>query len=62
VTFILVKIGNLKCDTKVQDERIALTGVTGYKIYTFGKIRVIIPLGKQKIRHTIYVVVTVDFY
>jgi len=55
-TLTLVKIGNLKDDTKMRDERIALTGVTGHKIYTLGKIRATIPLGEQKIRHTMYVV------
>jgi len=51
----LVKIDNLKGNTKVRDESIALTGVTGHKIYTLGKIRATIPLGEQKIRHTMYV-------
>jgi len=55
-TLMLVKTGNLKGDTKMRDERIALTGVTGHKIYTLGKIRATIPLGEQKIRHTMYVV------
>jgi len=55
-TLTLVKIGNLKGDTKMRDERIALTGVTGHKIYTLGKIRATIPLGEHKIRHTMYVV------
>jgi len=40
----------------MRDERIALTGVTGHKIYTFGKIWATIPLGEQKIRHTMYVI------
>jgi len=50
-TLTLVKIGNLKGDIKMRDERIALTGVTGHKIYTLGKIRATIPLGEQKIRY-----------
>jgi len=53
---IFVKFGNLKGDTKMRDERIALTGVTGHKIYTLGKIRAIIRLREQRIRHTMYVV------
>jgi len=40
----------------MRDERIALTGVTGHKIYTFEKIRATIPLGEQKIRNTMYVI------
>jgi len=40
----------------MRDKRIALMGVTGHKIYTLGKIRATIPLGEQKIRHTMYVV------
>jgi len=54
-TLTLVKIGNLKSDTKMRDERIALTGVMGHKIYTLGKIRATISLG-EKIRHIMYVV------
>jgi len=56
-TLTLIKIGNLKGDTKMRDERIVLTGVTGQTTkYIFGKIRATIPLEEQKIRHTMYVV------
>jgi len=48
-TLTLVKIGNLKGDTKMRDERIALTGVTGHKIYTLGKIR-----ATKNMSHNIY--------
>jgi len=55
-TLTLVKIDNLKGETKMRDERITLTRVTGHTIYTLGKIRATISLGEQKIRHTMYVV------
>jgi len=48
-TLIFIKIGNLKGDKKIRDEQIALTGVTGHKIYTLGKIRATIPLREQRI-------------
>lgn len=34
----------------------ALTGVTGHKIHTVGKIRATVSLGYKEIRHTMYVV------
>jgi len=40
----------------MHEERMVLTGVTGHKIHTIGKIRATIPLRNRKIRHTIYVV------
>mgnify|MGYP002716971367 CR=1 FL=1 len=33
-----------------------LTGVTGHKIHTLGKLRATIKLGDKEIRHTVYVV------
>ncbi|KAL6254102.1 hypothetical protein P5V15_014722 [Pogonomyrmex californicus] len=55
-TLILVKMGNLKGNTPVREEQIALTGVTGHKVHTFDKIRVTIVFGNEEIRHTMYVV------
>ncbi|KAL6417838.1 hypothetical protein ACFW04_012495 [Cataglyphis niger] len=37
-TISLIKLKHLKDDTPIQKEKIALTGVTGHKIYTIGKI------------------------
>jgi len=38
-TLTLIKIGKLKGDTQVRKEKMTLTGVTGHKIHTLGKIR-----------------------
>ncbi|XP_071574634.1 uncharacterized protein [Temnothorax nylanderi] len=54
ITFI--KVGKLKDKTKIREKKIALTGVTGHQIYTLGKIRASILIGKETIRHTMYVV------
>jgi len=55
-TLTLIKLRNLKDDTPMREERMVLTGITGHKIHTIGKIRATIPLRDRKIRHTIYVV------
>ncbi|KAL6254796.1 hypothetical protein P5V15_014130 [Pogonomyrmex californicus] len=55
-TLTLIKVGNLKGNTLMHEERLALTGVTGHKIHTLGKIRAMITLGDREIRHTMYVV------
>lgn len=55
-TLTLIKIGNLNGDTVMREEKMALTGVTGHKIHTLGKIRATITLGTREVRHTIYVV------
>ncbi|KAL6263056.1 hypothetical protein P5V15_005853 [Pogonomyrmex californicus] len=52
----LIKVGNLKGNILMREERLALTGVTGHKIHTLGKIRATITLGDREIRHTMYVV------
>ncbi|XP_039315510.1 uncharacterized protein LOC113006333 [Solenopsis invicta] len=55
-TITLIKVGSLKGETKMREERMTLTGVTGHKIHTIGKIRATINIGNQKIRHTMHVV------
>ncbi|KAL6253474.1 hypothetical protein P5V15_012708 [Pogonomyrmex californicus] len=55
-TLTLIKVGNLKGNTLMREERFALTGVTGHKIHTLGKIRATITLGDREIRHIMYVV------
>ncbi|KAL6267939.1 hypothetical protein P5V15_001007 [Pogonomyrmex californicus] len=50
-TLTLIKVGNLKGNTLMREERLALTGVTGHKIHTLGKIRATITLGDREIRH-----------
>ncbi|KAL6252262.1 hypothetical protein P5V15_015233 [Pogonomyrmex californicus] len=51
-----MKIGNFKNETPVREKCIALTGVTGHKIHTLGKVKLIIKLGKEEIHHSAYVV------
>jgi len=55
-TLTLIKVGHLKGDTLIREKQLALTGVTGHKIYTLGKIRATVTLGKREIRHTMHVV------
>ncbi|KAL6259402.1 hypothetical protein P5V15_009322 [Pogonomyrmex californicus] len=55
-TLILMKIGNFNIETPVREKRIALTGMTGYKIHTLGKVKLTIKLGKEEIHHSVYVV------
>ncbi|XP_024872669.1 uncharacterized protein LOC112455126, partial [Temnothorax curvispinosus] len=55
-TLTLIKVGNLKEKTMVQEEKLALIGVTGHQIHTTGKIKATLDLGNKKIRHTMYVV------
>ena len=38
------------------DERMAFMGVTGHKMHTLGKMQATIFLGRQIIKHTIYIV------
>ncbi|KAL6252063.1 hypothetical protein P5V15_010194 [Pogonomyrmex californicus] len=52
----LMKIRNFKSETPVREKRIALIGMTGHKIHTLGKVKLTIKLGKEEIRHLVYVV------
>ncbi|KAL6416872.1 hypothetical protein ACFW04_014791 [Cataglyphis niger] len=53
-TISLIKLKHLKDDTPIQEEKIALTGVTGHKIYTVGKMYGTIRI--NKVKHAFYVV------
>jgi len=55
-TLTLIKIGYLKGDTLIRERPLALTGVTGHKIYTLGKIKATITIGNREIRHIMHVV------
>lgn len=55
-TLTLMKVGTLKSDTQMREECLALTQVTGHKIYILGEIRAIMNLGDRNMRHSIYVV------
>ncbi|EFN85348.1 hypothetical protein EAI_03084 [Harpegnathos saltator] len=51
-----IKLRNFKGETLIDEEQIALTGITGYTIYTLGRFRATIQIGKAAIKHIIYVV------
>lgn len=53
-TLTLIKVGRLKGNTQMKEER--MTGITGHKIQTLGKIKVTIILEDQEIKHIMYVV------
>jgi len=55
-TISLIKLNTLKDETLIYEDRVTLTGVTGHKIQTIGKIHATIKLNKQRIKHSIYVV------
>jgi len=55
-TLTLIKVGYLKGDTLIREKQLALTGVTGHKIYTLGKIKATVIVGNREIRHTMHVV------
>jgi len=55
-TLILIKLRNLEDETPMREERMVLTGITGHKIHTIGKIRATISPRNRRIRHTIYMV------
>ncbi|KAL6268302.1 hypothetical protein P5V15_001423 [Pogonomyrmex californicus] len=51
-----MKIRNFKSETPVREKRIALTSVTEHKIHMLGKVKLTIKLGKEEIRHSVYMV------
>jgi len=55
-TLTLIKVGHLKGNTLIREKQLALTGVTGHKIYTLGKIKATIIVGNREIRHTMHVI------
>ncbi|EFN70790.1 hypothetical protein EAG_11687, partial [Camponotus floridanus] len=52
----LIKLKNLKDETPVYEKKIALTGISGHKLYTLGKIYATITINKRAIKHAFYVV------
>ena len=55
-TISLIKLNQLKDETLIYDEKIALTGITGHKIHTLGKAYVTIKLDGHRIKHAFYIV------
>lgn len=52
----LIKVKHLKGETLITEDKIALTGVTGHKVHTIGRINATIKLNDAKIKHRMYVV------
>lgn len=55
-TISLIKLKHLKDDTLIYEEKIALIGISGHKIYTLGKMYATITLNKHTIKHAFYVI------
>ncbi|XP_070159225.1 uncharacterized protein [Polyergus mexicanus] len=55
-TISLIKLKQLKDDTLIHEGKIALTGITGHKIHTIGKMYATIKMDNHKVKHAFYVV------
>jgi len=55
-TISLIKLKNLKDDALIYENKIALTGITGHKIHTLGKIYATINADEHTIKHAFYVI------
>jgi len=55
-TISLMKLKTLKDDALIYENKIALTGIIGHKIYTLGKFHATINVDGHTIKHVFYVV------
>jgi len=55
-TISLIKLRQLRDDALIYERKIALTGITGHKIYTIGKTYTTIKLNGRRLKHAFYVV------
>jgi len=55
-TISLMKLKNLKDDALVYEDKIALTGITGHKIHTLGKVYATINVAEHTVKHAFYVI------
>ncbi|KAM0727545.1 Retrovirus-related Pol polyprotein from transposon 412 [Formica fusca] len=55
-TISLIKLKHLKDDTLIHEGKIALTGITGHKVHTIGKMYATIKIENHKVKHAFYVV------
>ncbi|EFN69991.1 Retrovirus-related Pol polyprotein from transposon 412, partial [Camponotus floridanus] len=55
-TISLIKLKNLKDDALIYEEKTALTGISGHKIYTLGKLYATIKINDHKIKHAFYII------
>ncbi|KAM0728861.1 Retrovirus-related Pol polyprotein from transposon 412 [Formica fusca] len=56
IAISLIKVKHLKDETLITEDKIALTGVTGHKVYTIGRINATINLYDGRVKHKMYVV------
>jgi len=52
----LMKLKKLKDDTLIYKNKIALTGITGHKIHSLGKVYATINVDGHTIKHAFYVI------
>jgi len=55
-TISLIKLKQLRDDALIYENKIALTGITGHKIYTIGKMYATIELDGRRLKHAFYVI------
>jgi len=55
-TISLIKLRQLKDDALIYENKIALTGITGHKVYTIGKTYATIELDGRRLKHAFHVV------
>jgi len=55
-TISLIKLKLLRDDALIYENKIALTGITGHKIYTIGKTYATIELDGRRLKHAFYVI------
>ncbi|KAM0732490.1 Retrovirus-related Pol polyprotein from transposon 412 [Formica fusca] len=55
-TISLIKLKQLKDDTLIYEDKIALTGITGHKVHTIGKMYAAIKVDGHKLEHVFYAV------
>jgi len=46
----------LRNDTLIYEDKIALTGITGHKVYTIGKMYATIELDGHRLNHAFYII------
>ncbi|XP_070526497.1 uncharacterized protein [Cardiocondyla obscurior] len=55
-TITIIKVGKLKGNTPLNEHKLTLTGVTGHKAITLGRIKATINLGRTEIIHKAHIV------
>jgi len=55
-TISLIKLKQLRDDALIYENKIALIGITGHKVYTIGKMHATIELDSRRLKHAFYVI------